>query len=187
MYEVEVKAALNDTKSFIVKLQERGCELDPEILQDDTVYVRETGPLEVFLRNDEFLRLRVEDDDRALFAFKKHATRASDPNSAPLELELAVDSRDTMERILLTMGYQEAMRIKKRRRKGTYENWEVCIDEVEGLGSFVELEELTRDRDEAPDIQERMKAFLAELGVDVQSEIRNRYDVLLLEKKYGIS
>ncbi|MEA2701333.1 MAG: adenylate cyclase, class 2 [Candidatus Parcubacteria bacterium] len=185
MHEVEVKAALGDKQGFIAKLAERGCELLAEIAQDDTVYVRETGSLEVFLGNHEFLRLRVENNSRTLFAFKKHRTRSNDPNSAPLELELAVDSREKMEQVLLLMGYQEAMRIKKRRRKGAYENWEVCIDEVEGLGTFVELEELVGDRTEAAGIQERMKAFLAELGIDVGSELRDRYDMLLLNKKYS--
>lgn len=185
MHEVEVKAAVRDKEALIARLAERGCTFGPEITQDDTVYVRKIGTLDTYLANDAFLRLRVENDGRTHFAFKKHTTRATDPNSAPLELELAVDSREIMERILLFMGYQEALRIKKTRRKGTYENWEVCLDEVEGLGSFIELEELTNDPETMTDIQDRMKDFLDELSLSGTSEIRDRYDILLLQQKYS--
>jgi adenylate cyclase, class 2 len=81
------------------------------------------------------------------------------------------------------MGYQEAVRIQKRRRKGRYQNWEVCVDEVEGLGFFVELEELIAENENVQAIQERMAAFLSSVGVDPGNRLRDRYDVLLLQKQ----
>jgi adenylate cyclase class 2 len=185
MHEVEVKAAVSDKDDLITRLAERGCILGPSITQDDRVYVRNLGSLEIYLANEDFLRLRVENDERTFFAFKKHTTRTTDPNSAPLELEVEVGSRKTMERILFLMGYQEAMWIKKVRQKGTYEGWEVCVDEVEGLGTFIELEELMDAPDTAADIQGRMEQFLDELGVSGTSNRRDRYDLLLLQQKYS--
>lgn len=183
MHEVEVKAVLPNPEAFIAKLSEHGCQLGPEITQDDTVFVREVGSLEIFLNNSAFLRLR-EEKDQTLFTLKYHVDPADNHRSAPIEFELTVSSRDTMEQMLLQMGHQEAVRMKKKRRKGTYKNWEVCVDEVEGLGSFVELEELTDNPENVEQIQHRMKTFLAELGVQAGDQALYRYDILLLQKKY---
>jgi predicted adenylyl cyclase CyaB len=75
------------------------------------------------------------------------------------------------------------VRIAKHRRKTTYKNWEVCVDDVEGLGSYVEMEELAETTDDVPEIKERMQAFLAEQGVKESDILRNRYDVMMLEKE----
>ena len=183
MHEVEVKAVLEDTNGFVERLMEYGCELGPEILQQDTVFVRETGSVAVYLSNPDFLRLRVEDGERTLFTFKHHPMRVADTDAAPLELEVEVSSREAMEKILLLMGYQEAVSVTKRRRKGAYKGWEVCVDEVDGLGSFVELEEMVATRDNVATIQKRMTDFLLELGVDAGKRFKDRYDILLLEKR----
>ena len=183
MHEIEVKGVLKDKEAFIAKLAERGCQLGPEILQEDTVFVRETGSVATYLSNPDFLRLRVEDGGRTLFTFKHHPMRASDADAAPLELEVEVSSREEMERILFLMRYQEAVRVMKRRRKGAYRGWEVCVDEVEELGCFVELEEMAATRDDVEPIQKRMTDFLLELGVDAGKRFKDRYDILLLEKR----
>lgn len=183
MHEVEVKAPLHDKDAFITALAGHGCELGPVITQDDTVFVHKLGSLEIYLQNQDFLRLRVEDSGRVLFAFKHHPTRVTNLQSAPLELELEVASRETMQQILGIMGYQEAVRIKKQRRVGHYKNWEVCVDEVEGLGSFVEFEELIPENENVAEIQARMGEFLKELGVYKEEQLKHRYDVMLIEKK----
>jgi adenylate cyclase class 2 len=183
MHEIEVKAVLKDKEAFIAALARLGCEFGPEIKQEDTVYVREVGSIETYLSNSAFLRLRVQNDGRTLFTYKHHPARIVTLDSAPLELELEVSSREVMEKILLIMGYKEAVRIAKHRRKTTYKNWEVCVDDVEGLGSYVEMEELAETTDDVPEIKERMQAFLAEQGVGEGDILRNRYDVMMLEKE----
>lgn len=182
MHEIEVKASLADKEAFIEALCAFGCELGDEVTQDDTVYVRTTGSLDEYLSNADFLRLRVQNDGCTLFTIKHHRSRITNLDSAPLEHELEVSSRDTMEKILLLMGYKEAVRIKKIRRKTQYEKWEICVDEVEGLGSFVEIEELLEVNEGVQEVQKRMKAFLAKLGVDVENLLKHRYDVLILQK-----
>jgi adenylate cyclase class 2 len=183
MHEVEVKSALKDKQAFIAALSERGSELGPEIVQDDTVYVKNTGSLATYLNNSDFLRLRVENTGRTLFTFKRHTGTSKDLTSAPLELELEVSSREEMEKILILLGYKAMVRVKKVRRKTQFEKWEICVDEVEGLGSFVELEELSEVTENTQEIRNRMQAFLAELGVGGEEQLNNRYDVLLLLKQ----
>ncbi|MDB4992376.1 MAG: putative Adenylyl cyclase CyaB [Parcubacteria group bacterium] len=186
MHEIEIKAALKNKEAFIKALSERGCEFGQEIKQDDTIYAREIETLEIFLSNSDFLRIRVQNDGKTLFAFKHHPGRIRSLDSAPLELELEVSSREVMEHILSIMGYKEAARVTKVRRKTKYQNWEICIDDVEGLGAYVEVEELADSNDDIVSIQERMRVFLAEFGIGEEDLINNRYDVMLMQKRGGM-
>jgi adenylate cyclase class 2 len=183
MYEIEVKAKLQDKEAVIVALEKLGCTFGAEISQDDMVYAKKVGSLEEFLGNSEFLRLRTENGGRTLFTLKHHPERKNDLSSAPLELEVVVDSRQTMEKMLSLLGFSEMVSTKKRRRKGVYQQWEVCVDEVEGLGAFIELEECTDTREDTAKIQERMRAFLASIGIKAEDYQTDRYDVLLINKK----
>ncbi len=180
--EVEVKAKLSEGTDVVEALRKLGCELSSPKTQDDTVYVRQTGSVSEYLSNAEFLRLRVENDGTTLFTLKYHPGRADDPTSAPIECESKVDSREQIAHMLQLMGFSEAVRIRKSRMKTKHGAWEICVDEVEGLGSFIELEEMA-DRDaDIPGIQEKMREFLASLGVSQEDIGLARYDVLLLER-----
>lgn len=183
MHEVEVKAVLNNKEALLQALSKLGCEFGEEVSQDDTVYARVVGTLEDFLSNTDFLRLRVQNSGQILFTLKHHPGRIVSLTSAPLEHELEVSSRETMEKILELMGYKEAVRIKKIRIKTHCEKWEICIDEVEGLGSFVEIEELLDANDTQQAVRERMEAFLATVGIGAEDLLNNRYDVMLMQKQ----
>ncbi len=146
------------------------------------MYVRNTGSVETYLSNAEFLRLRVQGDGTVLFTLKYHPGRAADLKSAPLEYETVVGSREQMERMLSLMGFTEAVRIQKTRIKTRFQEWEVCIDEVTDLGSFIELEELAKEDADVDPIHTAMHEFLASLGVVADDAGLQRYDVLLLER-----
>jgi adenylate cyclase class 2 len=183
MKEVEVKAHARDVTSLKSALQALGCTFSTPVTQDDTLYVRNTGPVETYLSNAEFLRLRVQGDGTVLFTLKYHVGRADDPDGAPMEYETSIGSHGEMERALLCMGFKEAVRVRKTRTKTRHEKWEVCIDDVEGLGSFIELEELVEEGAEVAPIHEAMHTFLSSLGITREDAGIDRYDVLMLQKK----
>jgi len=97
------------------------------------------------------------------------------------EHEVTVNSKEEMRQILSLMSYQEAVRINKTRVTTKYNGCEICIDEVEGLGSFVEMEKLTESGD-AEKIQEELFQFFISLGIDRQDRVTKGYDILMLEK-----
>lgn len=182
MKEVEVKARLKDKTKVQEALRALGCVFSEVVTQDDTTYVREVGSLDAYLSNPEFLRLRVEGDGRVLFTLKYHPGRVGDLDGAPLEHETVVGSREEMEHMLDLMGYKTAVRIRKSRVKTQHKNWEICIDEVEGLGSFIEIEELADEHADVSPIHTAMHEFLQAIGVEPEDAGLKRYDILLLEK-----
>jgi predicted adenylyl cyclase CyaB len=56
------------------------------------------------------------------------------------------------------------------------------MDDIEGLGAFIELEKIAEENDVAK-IQDEMSIFLKKLGVSSEDRIRKGYDILMLESK----
>lgn len=185
MREVEVKARLRDREAVARKLAELGCAPGASASQDDTVYVKNSDSMDAFLANDFFLRIR-ETNGAVIFTLKYHPDRTLDVRDAsmPEEHELAVSSRSELEAMLALLGFHPALRIYKERQTARLGNREVCLDEVEGLGSFIEIEEFA-DADDVAAVSASLRQLLAELGVPDEDIGVRRYDVQLLEKRFG--
>lgn len=186
MHEVEVKAALKDKESVVKALESLGCVLGEPVTEEDILYADEVGEMDAYNRNANFLRIRERGDGKIIFTLKHHPDRHEGrPDSMPLEHETSIGSKEEMEKILALQGYQEAVRVSKVRRKGAYQKWEICMDEVAGLGSYIELEELTDGKDTQRVVDE-MLSFLGRLGIAREDMFADRYDIALLKKRWGV-
>ena len=182
MHEIEIKAAVRAKEALLAKLSELGCAFSDPVIQDDTVYVKNVGSVETFVANSAFLRIRVQGDGKVIFTVKHHEGRdANDPTGVPMEYEMEISSRDTMAQALIALGFKEAVRVTKTRRKCAYKDWEICLDEVEGLGTFIELERMAA-LEEAEAAQKGMIGLLLSLGVKEEDMPAQRYDIALLSK-----
>jgi len=177
MKEIEIKAKLRDKEEIMKKLQSLGCTFEDPIIQDDIVYARKVGSIEDFKSNNIFLRIRVKNNSKIFFTLKKNMSNVFDS----IEHETEISSKEEMEHALLLMGYKKAVRVIKTRISTTYKGDEIDIDEVEGLGSFMEMERLTEDGD-AEKIQEELFNFFISLGIDPQDRMTRKYDMLVMAK-----
>ena len=184
LMEIEVKAKLRDKNLVVEKLSARGCKFSDAKTQDDMVWVERFGSLEDFLSNEVFLRIRVENGDRVIMTAKSPKGKSGDESLVRREHEVVVSSADEARNILSLMGLREAVRVVKKRRTAHYDGYEICMDEIEGLGSFVELEKMADEKD-AFQIQGRMMEFLKTLGINPEDQVKKGYDILMLEGKPG--
>ena len=180
--EIEVKAKLRDKAVAFKKLTDLGCELSAATTQDDMVWVLKTGSLEDFLSNRVFLRIRIQNGDRVILTAKSPKAKQGNESLVKREHEVVVSSASEARNILSMLGLQEAVRVIKKRRTAHYGGYEICMDEVEGLGSFIELEKMAEEK-EAAQIQKEMMDFLMTLGVAPEDQIKKGYDILMLESK----
>lgn len=178
MKEIEIKAKLIDKKKLIEKLKSLGCVFEDAIVQNDTVYVENIGSLETFRSNKVFLRIRVKNNSKIILTLKKRMANDLDA----IEHEVDVNSKQEMEQILFLMGYKEAVKINKTRIVTHYNNCEICIDDVENLGTFIEMEKLTKDGN-SEEIQEELFRFFESIGIDRNDRVISGYDVLILQKR----
>ena len=98
------------------------------------------------------------------------------------EYEFAVDDGNVARQMLTALGWQEVVTVDKVRLESKTKDYTICIDEVAGLGLFIELEVLTEDSADVKNIQQQMCNFLKNLNIDGElwkipydTSIRNLY------------
>ena len=82
------------------------------------------------------------------------------------EYEFAVNDGNAARQMLTALGWQEVVTVDKVRLESKTEDYTICIDEVAGLGLFIELEVLAEDDANANNIQQQMYSFLKNLNID---------------------
>lgn len=162
VHEVEVKYHA-DAHLVAQALHSRGVELSAPVLQDDQAYAPATWQYGMSKLGVAFARLRTQ-NGRHLFTMK----RPVDNEMVCLEHETAVDDREQMHGALLAMGYQPTVRIVKQRRTARWGDVAVCVDDVEGVGGFVELEQVVSPQESGPTVQMRLDQLIRSLQVPVQ-------------------
>ena len=88
-----------------------------------------------------------------------------------------------MEDILLSLGFRKTLDVVKTRSIYQYKGAEICLDRIEGLGEFVELEMMAENAVEIPQKRDELIALMHELGVEGE-QIRESYLEMLLAKKF---
>ena len=114
------------------------------------------------MRVRDVLNLETGELQRSLMTLKveEQAKLASD------EYEFVVDDGNVARQMLTALGWQKVVTVDKIRLESKTEDYTICIDEVAGLGLFIELEVLTEDSADVKNIQQQMCNFLKNLDID---------------------
>ncbi len=182
MKEIEVKAHLKDREKVVKELEELGAIFSAPIKQIDTVYTRIIGNIEEYLKNDHFVRIREKSDGRYIFTVKK--PKAIKENLVKTEYETEVKDAKELKQALFLMGYQLSNKVTKVRYAAKFKDYEICLDDVEELGSFIELEKMVDDSVDDVPVLEELKSFLFSLSVESTDEVQKGYDVMMVEKLF---
>lgn len=177
MKEIEVKAYLKDREAVIAKLVELGCVLSEPVRQVDTVYSKASDSTTDYnSANEHFLRIRKSSNGKVLFTVKEKMKQ----HMASKEFETEVSDGEALEQAIFLMGYSVANGLDKTRTTAHYKDYEICLDDVQELGSFIEVEKFS---DEDPDqVVEELFQFLLTLGVQKEDQVFKKYDTLIMEK-----
>jgi adenylate cyclase, class 2 len=185
-YEVEQKFHAGDPHRLERLLQAMGTPPGPAVSQADTYL---SHPARDFARTDEALRVRRV-GPAGFLTYK--GPRVDLTTKTRLELELPLgdgeEAATRFTRLLTLLGFAPVADVRKRRRTARV-SWgdrsiEVCLDEVEGLGTFVELETAAEEAD--LDAARRSVASLAE-HLGLTRDERRSYLELLLDRGGGAS
>jgi adenylate cyclase class 2 len=171
MIELEIKAPCPDLDGLETRLREMGGRHVEDLDQEDVYF---SHPLRDFGATDEALRLRRE-NERSRITYK--GPKLDQDTKMREEIELGVEDISLMGQVLQRVGFRPFLRVAKRRRVYELEEVHLCLDRVEGLGDYVELEyqgdDLMRGR-------ERIMDLKRQLGLEGNE--RRSYLELLLEK-----
>ncbi len=188
MLEIELKAALEIQKAEDLeeKLPDLGFYFDGMALEKDTYY---SAPDRDFLARDEALRIRELSGDGKQETWVTYKGPKEDPlSNTRLELESTVGNGEKMREIIAALGYRPILDVSKSRRhyKGQRNFGEItlCLDRVEGLGSFIELEVVVPDTvtdKERESIRNGLLSLLDQLGIGRGGLTRESYLELLIK------
>jgi adenylate cyclase class 2 len=159
-------------------LEEIGCELSEPIIQDDYIFNQKGIHLKDHSHNTPVLRIR-EQGGKILFTLKKNRSGELDC----IEKEIEVSDRNTLKDIIELLGFEQTVEVHKKRRKGNYHDYEICLDEVRGLGTFIEVEKMSDEDGEK--VQNELFEFLKKLGVSKEDRVFIGYDSQLWLKYNG--
>ncbi|MCU0633012.1 MAG: class IV adenylate cyclase [Methanolinea sp.] len=156
MLEIELKARVGDLPAVRERLLLLHAEPEGRVMERD-LYLN--APHRDFGKTDEALRIRHA-GGRCTVTYKGQKKRDFHLKARE-ELNCGVESGDVMTRIFLSLGFVEVAEVRKWREYFRFRDATVCLDEVEGLGEFVEIE-LNH-----PEAVEKPAAYVAALGKEI--------------------
>ena len=181
MLEAELKASLAGMSTD--ELLGRACSLGfrpVRRLRETDVYFN--GNDRDFCRTDEALRLRrvrklPGGPEVCLLTYK--GPKLDRVSSTRIEYETAVTDGETAGKLLEALGYRPVFTVEKLRREYGMENVTLCLDEVAGLGAYLELETLATSEAERGDAVETLLELLDRLEISRGRLTRESYLELL--------
>ncbi len=159
---------------MLKRASELGISFGESIIQDDSTYetsIPKDDP------NWNIFRIRKQ-NEKTILTMKYRASSRSRDNH---ERESIIEDSGEVVDMLARVGYTLGVRIEKTRRTAKYKDLEICIDEVNKLGTFIEVEKLTNDDADVDLVQNELWKLLEELGVDKSDRIHKGYDTLMYE------
>lgn len=185
MLEAELKASLGDLAAE--ELADRAAALGflpVEQVRETDVYFN--GTERDFRRTDEALRLRSvrrlpDGPWESLITYK--GPKLDRVSNARTEYETGVSDGGTAQKLLEALGYRPLAEVNKVRRTYRLDQVTLCLDQVQGLGGFLELELLVPGEEQREAAVERLLALLEELGIPRDQLSRRSYLELLAEKQ----
>lgn len=140
MLEIELKSrvrALAPIRRRVLGLG--GKRIGTQVEQDMYFF----HPCRDFGATDEALRVRRA-GNAAFITYK--GPRQPGIAKTRAEIQVGVASAAQAAAILRRLGFRVFGRVRKRRESYSLDNATVCLDRVDGLGAFVEIERLGNDR-----------------------------------------
>jgi len=158
MLEIEIKAVLADTEAMKEFLRQAGAGVGPLLQETDFYYQH---PSRDFGRTGEALRLRIT-NGRCRITYK--GPKMAGTAKIRFEAETEIGDYETMKSILERLDFRPVGMVEKTRAVFYLEGATVCLDEVVGLGTYIELEKMGEDKEV---IEQEILALAGKLGIRI--------------------
>jgi predicted adenylyl cyclase CyaB len=172
--EVEIRTLAD--KSIFEKLISRGAKRVSENIQLDRYWANSS----MFdkLGYTFLLRIRTDSRGRNILSYKGAKLKTE---GVWEEYEINFDSVDEAQRMLIEMGFENFVNLKKKRVSFKLGNFDLEVDEFENFGLILEIETKCGPN-ESEEAKERMRNVLMSLGVNRENIIEKGSLAIILEK-----
>lgn len=159
MIEVEVKAKIDSFEEMEKRLENLGALQSKKEFQEDIYFA---SPIVDFAQTDEALRIRTTNNN--IFITYKGPKLNKDAKTRK-EVEMSIESASKAKDIFEEIGFKEVRTVRKNRQYYTYENFEISLDDVEGLNPYMEIEISLEDGNAYDDAQKSIFELFEKLGI----------------------
>ncbi len=182
MIEVEVKLPLFRRSVTERKLLDLGFAAE-DLIRESDMYYNSTS--HDFMKTDEALRIRQSDNmtrltARSILTYK--GPKLDDISMTRKELEIEISSPETCDDILNSLGYTPFFPVNKLRQYYRKGEVEACVDQVEGLGSFLELEIMVEEESGREEALKKIETILHDLDLSFSESTTLSYLCMLMKK-----
>ena len=115
-----------------------------------------------FAQTDEALRIRTTNNN--IFITYKGPKLNKDAKTRK-EVEMSIESAGKAKDIFEEIGFKEVRTVRKNRQYHTYENFEISLDDVEGLNPYMEIEISLEDGNDYDYAQKSIFELFEKLGI----------------------
>lgn len=175
MVEVEIKLKVDSADLIEKKLVELGFKKGQTLQEIDYYY---NGVDRDFRESGEALRLRLTEslDGSALVADRPgepliqmtyKGPKLDKVSMSRVEHQVNIDDFETMQSILSSLGYKPVMPVVKLRRELFGEAMTACVDTVDGLGDYLELEIIVDEENQREDALNKIADVLNKMEYSI--------------------
>jgi len=169
--EIEAKLKVQSHEQIRERLNELGALFIDEQYQSDFYFDKPDGTL---TKTDRCLRIRHSQSGRTkkiILTYK--GRKQKDDFKKRTQFETKLGDSEPIEKIFNEIGYSKKLLVEKKRQSWLLNKCEVALDQVPGLGKFVEIE--------GPDSQ-KIHSVKKRLGLEKLKNITESYAFLLQKK-----
>ena len=180
MNEIELKFKIDDYSKIYQKLLQMGCIFEKNIEQKDTVFFSKDNKNYDIKFQTIVIRTRIINNTIKQVTLKK---RASDV-CACKEIEFSVENSEKIDEFLCSLGFAKTIEFTKKRIQTTFEEFNICFDEIDELGNYIEIEIITKDND-IQLYKNKILDFAKYIGIDTNDIESRYYPQIILSKQKG--
>ncbi len=179
--EVEIKVHVSDLDPIRQRILESGAKMVQMVTQID-VYL--SHPCRDFSITDEALRLRttIDANDKKRFEITYKGPKIDTTTKTRAEINLHLDDIEKTLMLLTYLGFKEVATIKKQRELFRNVNVSISLDNVQCIGTFIEIETIVQTEEEIDMARSNLFDTLTKLGLSPKQSIRESYLELYLKK-----
>lgn len=129
----------------------------------------------------EWLSIR-ERNNEAILNYKHWYPENEEKSTHCDEFEVVLSDAENLRKIFKSIDINTLVKVVKKRNLYNYnDEFEICLDEVEDLGFFIEIE-VKKDFGSIELANQKLNEFATNMGIDVSSRNYRGYPFLLMEK-----
>lgn len=163
MIEVEVKAKIDSFDIMRKRLENLNAKKVKTEYQEDIYF---NSPVCDFVETDEALRIRKTKTDTYEKIFITYKGPKIDSESKTREeVEMEIEDETKCKKIFENLGFEEVRTVIKNREYYKIDNYEISLDDIKGLDSYMEIEITLEDGSDYTEAQKSIFEMFKKLGI----------------------